>query len=135
MLANKAKYAKIFLLLLFPLVPVYPNPYIPDTPFLESIDIEPSEDELVVIERLIRMTEKQLQAQKRIKILIGQMYHDKELFLKGDQSKIHAKYMIDSASEMLSLIRLYRLQHLFSPEFMEEVTLYNQIGKKAPDIK
>lgn len=135
MLANKAKYAKIFLLLLFPLVPVYPNPYIPDSPFLESIDIEPSEDELVVIERLIRMTEKQLQAQKRIKILIGQMYHDKELFLKGDQSKIHAKYMIDSASEMLSLIRFYRLQHLFSPEFMEEVTLYNQIGKKAPDIK
>lgn len=135
MLANKAKYAKIFLLLLFPLISVYPNPHIPDSPFLESIDIEPSEDELVVIERLIRMTEKQLQAQKRIKILIGQMYHDRELFLKGDQSKIHAKYMIDSASEMLSLIRLYRLQHLFSPEFMEEVTLYNQIGKKTPDIK
>lgn len=130
MATNKAKYAKIFLILLFPLVSVYPNPYIPDSPFLEKIDVEPSENEMVVIDRLIRMTEKQLSAQKRIKILIGQMYHDKELFLKGDQSKIHAKYMIASASEILALIRQYKLQHLFSLEFMEELTVYNEMRSK-----
>lgn len=135
MLANKAKYAKIFLIFLFPIFSVYPNPYIPDSPFLEKLNLEPSENEMIVIDRLIRITEKQLAAQKRIKILIGQMYHDKELFLKGGQSKIHAKYMVDAASEILGLIRLCKLQHLFSSEFMEELTVYDEIRKKPAEVK
>lgn len=123
--------------MLFPSFSVYPNPYIPDSPFLETIDLEPSEDEGVVIDRLIRMTKKQLQAQERIKILLSQLHHDKELFLKGDQSKLHAKYMIDSAHEMLCLICSYKLQHLFSKEFIEELTFYSEISKKPsqPEIK
>lgn len=84
----------------------------------------------MAIERLIVLTEKQVMAQKEVKKLILTFRQDKELFLLGDQSKLHAHYMISSASQILALVQTYHLEHLFSSDFMQELALFNKIGKK-----
>lgn len=112
---------------------LYSAPFIPDTPFEKKIDLEPHEDELVAIERMILLTEQQQIAQKKLKILLTALRKNKELFLKEGNSRVHARYMLDAAEESLKLIRTYHLDHLFSSDFMEELALFAQVGKKEYD--
>jgi len=109
---------------------LYADPQIPENSLNEKINLEPTEDELVTIDRLILLTEKQLKAQKKIKILIGEIRHNKEMFLKGEESKLHAKYMIHAANKCLNLIQSHHLYHLFSSDFLEDLAIYNAIGSK-----
>jgi len=130
MIAKKAKILKFFLLLFYPYMAVYGNPIIPQSHLEEKIDMEPHEDELITTDRMIRLTKKQLEAQERLKILINEIRRNKELFLKGESSKLHAYYMIQAAKESLSIIRAFHLEHLFSSDFMEELALFNQVGTR-----
>lgn len=127
MLMKKAKIRILFLSL--SCLSLYADEKIPQTPLIEKLDLEPAEDELITIERLIHLTEEQMQAQKRIKNLIIEIKHNKEMFIKNSDSKLHALYMISAAEECLSLIRRYHLYHLFSSDFMEELTVFAKVGK------
>lgn len=120
----------IFFTAIFATLGLYADPIIPETPFQKNPDLEPHEDELVVVERLIEMTKKQQIAQEKLKNLITKMRHNQELFLKNEYSKLHAHYMVSAAREIQEIIREYHLEHLFSFEFLEEVALFTQIGKK-----
>ena len=91
--------------------------------------MEPREDELVILERMIRLTEEQQKAQIQLKILICNFRKNKELFMKGEPSKLHALYMIESATQAHRIIRTYHLEHLFSSDFIEELALLANIGK------
>lgn len=129
MFVKNAKVVKIFLLILG-CFPLYGRPLIPETSFQEKFDLEPQEDALAALDRMIDLTEKQQTAQKKLKKIIVAVRKNKELFIKGDQSKLHAYYMIQSAKEGLTLIKAYHLQHLFSSDFLEELTVFAQLANK-----
>lgn len=104
---------------------------VPKTHWPEHLDLEPQEDELVAIERMIELTDRQLAAQKRIKNNLVELKRAQEMFIKADGSKLHAHYMITAAKEILSLIDQFQLSHLFSSGFIEELTILTQFGTKT----
>ncbi len=124
---KKAKTTIFFLIASFTWRLLYADVPIP---LEEKIDLEPHEDESIVIERMIQLTEEQQAAQIKLKFLINEIKHNQKLFLKGDQTKLHAHYMIEAAKESLQIIKKYHLQHLFSSDFMEDLALFSQIGTK-----
>ncbi|MDN3506060.1 MAG: hypothetical protein P0S96_02400 [Simkaniaceae bacterium] len=123
------KKAKALVLFLH-LSALYAEPLIPENSLNEKINMQPTEDELVTIERIIFLTEKQLKAQKKIKILIQEIQHNKEMFMKSEESKLHAEYMVQASKNALHLIRTHHLYHLFSSDFMEDLAIYSAIGSK-----
>lgn len=131
MFVKKAKIPILFLSLCLSYIGLYADLEIPYTPLVEKVDMDPHEDELVAIERMILLTEQQIIAQKKIKNLITEMRHNKEIFLKSEDSKLHALYLISAAEECLDLIRKHHLYHLFSPDFMEELAVFAKVGKKS----
>ena len=86
------------------------------------------EDELIVVDRVITLLELQQKDQRQLKILIAELRHNQELFMKGDQTKYHAKLMLKAARQSLAIINKYHLRHLFSSEFLEELAVLSQIG-------
>ena len=141
MIGKKAKAAFITVLTQLPLYTeaiIVEKP--PKNPFAipleERIDLEPQEDELLAVERLIRFAEQQLKDKKQLKILITEMRQNKELFIKGDGSKLHATYMIQAAKKSLRIIRKYHLEQLFAPEFIEELSVFSKVGsaKISPSL-
>lgn len=96
----------------------------------EKINVNPIEDEIVLIEDLLRSTEKQLEIQKKLKILMIEFKKQKDLFIKGLQSKKHASLMVVTASKIMDLISSGHLQHLFSSEYLEELALFTSIANK-----
>ncbi len=131
MFEKNAKSITIFFIANLASFALYAEPQIPQTNLEENFDLEPHEDELLTLDRMISLTEKQQIAQKKLKILINEIRRNKEIFMKGDQSKLHAFYMIRDARESLQLIRQHHLEHLFSSDFMDELALLAQIGSKA----
>ena len=59
MLVKKAKVITIFLSAFLTWDSLYPDVKIPEKGLVEKIDVEPHEDELLVIDRMISLTEKQ----------------------------------------------------------------------------
>ena len=127
----KRKKAKM-LRSLFPLLGLQFALYA-DAPIRENRDEEKKsshlyEGELIVMDRLIDLHKKQVADQEQLKCLIVELKHNQELFMKGDQSKIHARLMLKAARQSLRIIEKQRLQHLFSPEFLEELAILSQVG-------
>lgn len=123
---KKAKFVTFFLSTCLAWKALYPDVKILE----EKIDVEPSEDELISIDRMVKLTEKQQEAQLRLKDLIVDLRHNKEQFMKGEECKLYAHYMIRAAKESLFIIKTYHLEHLFSSEFLEELAIYTKIGTK-----
>ena len=121
----------IFFTLILTSIALYAEPVIPETFFQKKIDLEPQEDEVVAVERMLNILSSQEEALLRIKDLIIDLRKNKEYFLKGDLSKLHARYILEGAAEILSLVRAYHLEHLFSSDFMEDLAVYSQIGKQG----
>ncbi len=130
MLAKKAKVVTIFLNLFFAWNALYADVKIPEKALIEKIDIEPDEDELIMLDRMIFLTQNLQQAQVELKKIIVELRLNEEKFLKGDQCKLYAHYMIRGAKEALSIIRTYHLEHLFPSRFIEELAIYTKIGTK-----
>jgi len=134
MIRKKAKLLKFFFLLFT--TSLFGAPIIPQTSWPERIDVEPQEDELIAINRIISLTQKQQEAQLELKKSLIQLKEAREMFLKADGSKLHAIYMMRAAKVALPIIKTYHLDHLFTDDFMEELTILAQLGKnKAPNVE
>ncbi len=100
---------------------------------LEEKVIEVNEDESRKIDHLIDATLQKLEQQKELKTLMLQFRDQEELFFRGDQSKEHAARMVNTARQILDIIRKAHLEYLFPSEYLEELTLFSSIaGKTAP---
>ena len=100
---------------------------------LEEPPLTAVEDEVARIDHLIAATEEKLDQQKALRKLILLLHDQEEQFFKGDQSKAHAKKMVDSARQILEIIQKSHLEHLFSSEYLEELALFSSIaGKTSP---
>lgn len=98
---------------------------------LEEPPLSTAEDEIARIDHLIAVTEEKIIEQKALRELMKRLHEQEEQFFKGDQSKVHAKKMVDSASQILEIIKGSHLEHLFSSEYLEELAFFSSIAGKA----
>jgi hypothetical protein len=119
----------IFFTLILTFGALYAEPIIPESFFQKKIDLEPQEDEEVAVERILSLLARQQEELFKIKKLIIELKQSKEIFIKGDLSKLHARFIVETARKILALVRENHLEHLFSSDFMEDLAVYAQIGK------
>jgi hypothetical protein len=95
--------------------------------------VAPAEDEVETLQHLIALTEHQLTVQKQLRNLMTDFKKQKDRFFKGDQSRKHSLKMVKTARNILQIVTESHLQHLYSSEYMEELTLFSSIaGKNTP---
>ncbi|MBI2742794.1 MAG: hypothetical protein HYX48_02630 [Chlamydiales bacterium] len=91
------------------------------------------EDESKAVDNLIDATLQKLDQQKELKRLMALFRDQEERFFRGDQSKEHSSKMVNTARQILDLIKKGHLEHLFSSEYMEELALFSSIaGRTTP---
>jgi hypothetical protein len=88
------------------------------------------QDEIVAVNHLIEATQKRVVAQQVLREKMLLFYDQKERFIQGDESKLHASQMVRTAHQILSAIREQRLQYLFSSQYLEELALFSSIAEK-----
>lgn len=88
-------------------------------------------DEQTALTELIATTERQLEIQKRLKILIVNFDAQQEQFYQGEQTKELASEMVDTASKILKIAEENQLLHLLPPFFVEELKMFAGIAKKS----
>jgi hypothetical protein len=99
----------------------------------EADSVSVFENEIEVMGHLIDATQQKLDEQQALKKLMIVFQEQQERFFRGDQSKEHASRMVHSARQILDLIKDAHLTHLFTSEYLEELTLFSSIaGKSAP---
>jgi predicted nucleic-acid-binding protein len=104
---------------------------IPKSSLLEANFASNTEDELQVIEQLIRATTQQLEAQKQIKELMLQFGRQKEDFIQGNQTKSHAGRMVRTARQINEMLAANHLEHLFAKDYLDELTFFSSIAGKT----
>jgi hypothetical protein len=98
-----------------------------------SINNYPFADEIETIDQLIETSSRQLEKQRELKELMISYKHQCDLFEKGNESKVHIFRLVATASQLLTKIAENHLQHLFAPEYMEELSLFSSIlAKRSP---
>jgi hypothetical protein len=90
-----------------------------------------AEDEVIIAERLTEATRAQLDLQLHLKQLMIEFKEQKQVFIQGEQTKRHASRMVRTAREILDIISNQHLQYLFSPDYIEELTLFSSIAGKS----
>jgi len=99
----------------------------------KELSLTPSEDEVSALNHLIGTTEQRLVEQKQLKELMIKFKEQKDQFIEGKASKKDAYQMVKTASEVLRIINDSHLQYLFSPLYLEELTVFSSIaGKNTP---
>lgn len=90
-------------------------------------------DELEAIERLMSLTEQQLQAQKELKDHVVLFKAQQDAFFNGTQTKEHVSRMVTTASDILKIIEAHNYRHLFSLLYLQEIEMFANIAnKKGP---
>jgi hypothetical protein len=99
----------------------------------DEIPSFPSQDEEEAIDILISLAEKRLEIQKELKELARQFKEEKDLFIKGEQSKSHASRMVGTARKILEIVADQNISYLFSSDYLDELAFFSSIaGKNAP---
>jgi hypothetical protein len=88
------------------------------------------EDEIEVISHLIEATGQRLTDEKLLKDLMVEFKGQRERFLKGEQSKAHTALMVKTARNILDMITQQHLNHLFSTDYLEELTVFSSVATK-----
>lgn len=87
-------------------------------------------DELVAIDQLIDLTERQLGTQKQLKALILSFKQQQDTFFQGDQTLKSAGEMVSTASEILYLIETHNYRELLPHVYLEELEMFSSIARK-----
>lgn len=83
------------------------------------------------LEQAIERTEKNLEAQKKIKKLLVELQELKKKFINNEASKEEAWRMVKRSAEILNLIEEMRLEPLFDLAFLEELKVFASYAKKT----
>jgi hypothetical protein len=106
---------------------------VPKSSLVETLQALTTQDEVEVVGRLIVATQHQLEVQTELKRLMVEFKQQEDAFADGLQTKAHAAKMVRTARRLLELITDLHVQHLFSSQYMEELTLFSSIaGKTTP---
>ena len=87
-------------------------------------------EEVLVIEELIETTQKNLRSQEALLQALNAYNHARDAYLADPDSGKKATLLVKRAIYLQSHLAKEHLSHLFSPDFLTELTFYNQVGKK-----
>jgi hypothetical protein len=89
-------------------------------------------EDLQTIDNWIASTERQLVVHKELRALIADFQQQQDLFQQASEqnSKQLAIQMVQTASNILRIAKEHQLLHLFTPFFVEELTLFASLSKK-----
>ncbi len=109
-----------------------PTLHLPQSSLIETSVGIGEADEVSVVDQLIVTTSQQLEMEKHLKRLMLDFKAQKEEFVQGNQTKSHAGRMVRTARQIYELISAHHLQHLFSKDYLDELTFFSSIaGKNA----
>ena len=89
------------------------------------------EDEIKIVEQLIAATTAQLESEKHLKELMLQFKKQREEFVQGNQTKMHAGRMERTARQIYETIADNHLEHLFAKDYLDELTFFSSIAGKT----
>lgn len=89
-----------------------------------------AEDELDTMDRLIALTSEQLEAEKELRAHMGQLSQLKSQFYAGKDTPAQAKKIVHTARRIYHMIEDFHLQHVFSPEYLEEISFFTSLARK-----
>lgn len=84
--------------------------------------------ELIVLDDLIEATEQSVDRQKELRKDIKAYQQQQQKFIKDMNDRTLASDLIQSAQDILKTIHDNHLEHLFSSEFIRELTFMSQLG-------
>lgn len=87
--------------------------------------------ELPQTEILIQATEKSLQQQKYLQQLLLEYIAIQDSFQKNPADNKILSRMVNKGSQLFELIKETNLQHNFSPDFLNELTVLDQFAQKG----
>jgi len=94
-----------------------------------------SPKEISPIEEMIFSTEETLNVARTLKDKI-QVYLDlQETFIINPSDKETCFQMVKAAHHIMADIQNYQLSQLFDPEFLSELSLFSEMGRKRPSAK
>lgn len=131
------KYLSYVLYFSFPMI-CWLCPAAADMPFTPAAPVlpaaiehsDPIANELQTLDRLINATQTSLEKQRELKSAIADYQKLQELYLKNDQDRELLFRMVKSAHKILNEIKENHLLHVFSPDFISELTLFSQVASK-----
>ncbi|MFN0065121.1 MAG: hypothetical protein ACKVOH_02655 [Chlamydiales bacterium] len=88
-------------------------------------------NEITVMEELIRTTEKNLEGQKRLLKYLIEFQKARNAFVEESSSSKLGAILVRCAMHVHRQMEHEHLAHLFSPEFLEEIRFFNQVGSQA----
>lgn len=90
-------------------------------------------DQLKIIDSLIHLEEVKLEKHKELKTLILSLKEKEDAFLLDPDNKKKAYNLVSTARQALEIIAEMKIEHLFSPDFLKDLTFYASIaGKSKP---
>ena len=99
-----------------------------DEDFALPWQTEEHDPEIETATHLIQVTEKNLHDQKELLDRLQRFKEAQKLFLNDANNKQLANIMIETATEALSFIKENSLEHLFSQDFLKEMTFFSQFN-------
>lgn len=98
-------------------------------------DIAVNYDNIQALDALINIEEKKLTIHKRLKELLLAIETHEEIFAKEPNNKNIASLLVTSAREALQIISSEKLEHLFTPDLLNDLRFYSSIaGKYKPPM-
>jgi len=98
--------------------------------FLFSSLLAAPQDEILVLEELINTTQSNLNAQQLLLKKMLEFKEAREAFLADPDSGKLATALVKRAMHLQAHLEKEHLAHLFSTDFLMELSFYNQVGKQ-----
>ena len=89
------------------------------------------QDEISVLEELIDTTKKNLEGQQALLKILFEFKEARDAFIQDPDSNRLATTLVKRAMRLQKQVEQEHLSHLFSADFLMELTFYNQIGKQV----
>lgn len=89
-----------------------------------------AQDEISVLEELISMTKKSLAEQETLLLEMKKYQFTRENFLENPDSPKWATLLVKASLALKKTMQTGNWAHLFSKDFLEEITFYTEVGKQ-----
>lgn len=83
-----------------------------------------------MIEQLIETTQKNLRNQEALLCALNDYHKARDAYLIDPDSSKRATLLVKKAMRLQSYLSQEHLGHLFAPDFLTELSFYNQVGKQ-----
>ncbi len=88
------------------------------------------QEEIATLEQLVEMSKKNLENQQLILKSVRNYASARENYLADPDNGKLATALVKRAVALSQLLEKEHLSHLFAPDFLSELSFYNQVGKQ-----